>query len=391
MTMMVVDDDALVTTLMTLSLDELGFRQISVESSSEAALRKIDDGLVPSVIFCDLQMPGMDGIELLRHLGSRRYTGGVVLLSATDWKILKSCEDMGRSLGLRMLGILQKPFNAQEITAMLRGGDEVRERRPAQVAPIREDELREALAAGDIQTWFQPQVDAVTSRPVGVEALARWKHAEHGFVSPLVFVSLAEAAGLIDALLSSVFESAMRMQGALLHAGLDTRMSVNLSARNLHDHTLPERLSQVAADFGVTPQRVVIEVTESHMTENAPLAQEILARLRLKGFGLSIDDYGTGYSSIAQLHRLPFTELKIDGSFVRAAAHDPRAYAIFESSVNLARKLDVLSVAEGIETEAELTIARALGCEVVQGFYFSKALPGSTLTDWLRNASVRSR
>jgi EAL domain-containing protein (putative c-di-GMP-specific phosphodiesterase class I)/FixJ family two-component response regulator len=383
MTLMVVDDDVLVTTLMTLSLGELGFDQVCVESSSEGALRQIDAGLVPSVIFCDLQMPGIDGIELLRHLGSRRYSGGVVLLSATDWKILKSCEDMGRSLGLHMLGILQKPFEASAIADLLRATWQVREQLPAQVAPITEEDLRAALDGAAIETWYQPQFDAVTLLPVGVEALARWRHPQHGFVSPLAFVSLAETCGLIDILLYRVFGSAMQTQGALLKSGLDTRMSVNLSARNLHDHTLPERLTQIAAEAGVSPQSVVIEVTESHMTEHAAVAQEILARLRLKGFGLSIDDYGTGYSSITQLHRLPFTELKIDGSFVRAAAHDPRAYAIFESSVHLAHKLEVLSVAEGIETEAQLAIARALGCEVVQGYLFSRALPAGKLADRL--------
>jgi EAL domain-containing protein (putative c-di-GMP-specific phosphodiesterase class I) len=160
-------------------------------------------------------------------------------------------------------------------------------------------------------------------------------------------------------------------------------MSVNFSASNLHNSTLPEQLEGLVIGAGLKPSDVIVEITESGMTQSNPLAQEILARLRLKGFGLSIDDFGTGYSSMAQLHRLPFTELKIDKAFVHDSVNDSRSYAMFESSVLLARKLGVVSVAEGVETDDDFAVAKLLGCDVVQGYLFAKAIPIDEMLAWL--------
>jgi EAL domain-containing protein (putative c-di-GMP-specific phosphodiesterase class I) len=383
MTMMVVDDDNLVAQLMTLSLDELGFRQVVAETTGAAALARLDAGLAPSVIFCDLQMPGMDGVQLLRHLGGRQFSGGVILLSGADWRILKACEEMGRAVGLHMLGILQKPFEAEAIRHLLLCANAARKLPPPMMAPVSCEELLHALEQGHIEAWFQPQLNAATLKPVGMEVLARWHHAERGYVSPLVFITLAENCGLIDRITECVFRAALAALHTLHQAGLPLRMSVNFSAANLHDPALPEQLEAWCLEAAIRPQDVMVEITESGAMQSHPVAQEIMTRLRLKGFGLSIDDFGTGYSSMAQLHRHPFTELKVDKTFVHGAGQDSRSYAMFESNVLLARKLGVVSVAEGVETDEDFAVAKLLGCDVVQGFLFAQAMPLKQMLNWL--------
>jgi EAL domain-containing protein (putative c-di-GMP-specific phosphodiesterase class I)/CheY-like chemotaxis protein len=383
MTILVVDDDSLVTTLMGLSLDELGYHNVIQASNGAATLEHLDAGLVPDVLFCDLQMPGMDGVQLLRHLGSRHFRGGVILLSGSDWRILKACEVMGESLGLHMLGILQKPFDTDTIqNLLLRAGNAPRSAAPTG-PPIGAQDLLLALDQGHIEAWFQPQIETTSGLPVGMEVLARWRHAERGFVSPLAFITLAEECGLIDRILHVVFRAALVSMRELHAQGISLRMSVNLSANNLHDQTLPEQLEALVLKAGIRTADVIVEVTESGLAHSKPVAQEILARLRLKGFGLSIDDFGTGYSSMVQLHSLPFTELKIDKTFVHGAAHDTRSWAMFESSVLLARKLGVVSVAEGVETEEDYAVAKLLGCDVVQGYLFARAMPFNEVQTWL--------
>jgi EAL domain-containing protein (putative c-di-GMP-specific phosphodiesterase class I)/FixJ family two-component response regulator len=388
MTMMVVDDDSLVTTLMALSLDQLGYSSVISASTGAQTLEHLDRGVAPDVIFCDLQMPGMDGVQLLRHLGSRHFSGGVILLSGSDWRILKACEEMGESLGLHMLGILRKPFDTVTIQSLLLRAKDARTEASPLGQAISAAELQQALDQGDIDAWFQPQIEVASGLAVSMEVLARWKHAERGFIAPLSFIALAEECGLIDRIMHVVFRAAIVAMGAMRERGLHLGMSVNFSASNLHDPTLPEQLEALVLDAGLQPADVMVEITESGVTQSKPLAQEILARLRLKGFGLSIDDFGTGYSSMAQLHRLPFTELKIDRSFVHGADHDTRSFAMFESSVLLARKLGVVSVAEGVETDADFAVAKLLGCDMVQGYLFARAMPTREMLDWLADYAL---
>ena len=383
MKMLAVDDDGMMLDLLGMALDELGFRQVESVSTGEGALARLDAGYAPEVIFCDLNMPGMDGVGLIRHLARRQYAGNVILLSGVDWRILKTCEEMGTAFGLVMLGCLQKPFNFDDITRLL---DRVRTRKATNTTkalPISPGELRLAIEAGQMEAWFQPQLAVNSGKVVALEALVRWQHPQRGLIPPMAFIPVAEEHGLIDALLEVVYRDAMAQVGRWHRQGICVRVAVNLSTDNLNSHDLPDRLAAWSREAGVAPQSVMIEITESRLNKNLTLTLEILSRLRLKGFGLSIDDFGTGYSSMEQLHRMPFTELKVDRGFVHGAATDSRSRAVFESSVQLAGKLGMTTVAEGVEDEADFNLVRELGCDLVQGYHFAKPMSAPALEAWM--------
>ena len=388
MNILIVDDDAVTTHLAALLLQGLGFDSVTIEASGPAALATLDAGALPDVIFCDLSMPGMDGVELIRHLARRRFPGSVVLISGANWRILKTCEELGSSMGLLMIGSVSKPFVSEDFSRILARVCVRKEPELAREAPITPAELRQALDDGQVIAWFQPQVCATSLRPVALEALVRWQHPVRGLISPHAFVCVAEDHGLIDQLLEIVCKASLQHLAQWQTIYPDLRLAINVSTDNLNRVDLPERLERLRSHAGVPAQSVVFEITESRLSKNPDVAHEVLARLRLKGFGLSLDDFGTGYSSLAQLHRMPFTELKIDRAFVHGAARDSRSRAAFESSVQLAQKLGITTVAEGVENQEDLRFAQHLGCDLIQGYLFARPLPPQAVSDWLAKPEV---
>ena len=217
---------------------------------------------------------------------------------------------------------------------------------------------------------------------MGTETLGRWRHPEQGFVNPHHFIHLAEASGLMDPLTIAMVRSAAQCWHGLHRATFEATVSVNLSVSSLTDPSFADRILAVVREEQLDPHQMVFEVTESLATSDLGATLENLSRLRIKGFGLSLDDYGTGYSSMQRLSRVPFTELKIDGSFVKTASANPQSYAMVESSIELARKLRIDVVAEGVETRVEWELLLALGCPVVQGYYVGRPMGARELVDW---------
>ena len=220
---------------------------------------------------------------------------------------------------------------------------------------------------------------------VGVEALARWRHGD-AMIGPVHFIPVFEREGMIDAFTDRMLARACHWRRLWAQQGVELKVAVNVSMLNLTRIEAADRFQRIVGDHGVKPRDVVIEVTESSVMSEAAHALNVLARLRLKGFGLSIDDFGTGYSSLAQLSQIPFTELKIDQGFVTGAVRQPRKRAVVEASLELARKLQLSAVAEGVETVEEWQMLAELDCQLAQGFLISPALPGEQLlagiADW---------
>jgi len=390
---LVVDDEAFVLSLIRRTLLKLGVEHVDIAEDGARALETIAErGTSPDMILLDLGMPGMDGVEVLRHLGERGISSAIVLVSGAEGPVLRAAEALARSHDLYLLGALRKPVRPAPLAALLGAFERGRARSANDpLEPIGEAELEAGLGGDAVEAVFQPKVTAAEGTLVGVEALARWRHPTRGILAPAAFIAVAEEAERIGDLTDAVLRQTLGWAGRWQAAGLDLDVAVNLSIDSLKRLDLPERVVARAADEGVAPSRLTLEVTESRLMRDVRAPLEILARLRLKGVRLSIDDFGTGYSSLEQLKRVPFTELKIDRAFVHGAARDPSARALLESSVALGKRLDLALVAEGVEDRADWDLVAALGCDEVQGYFVARPMAGDVLVDWAGRWSGRSR
>ena len=381
---LVVDDEEFIRTLLGRILQKMGVDNLRTANSGMEALATIDADGAPDIVLCDLNMPEMDGVEFLRHLVDREFQGGIALISGEDKRILQTAVQLGEAQNLNILGALSKPITPPALTELLSkfgNGSEARGARPG--VEVSAEELKAALDGEKLTAHFQPKVSVETRELIGVETLVRWIDADKGFIPPDAFISVAENNGLIDPLTDTVFKIAMKQGADWLASGLDIKVAVNLSVDNLSRLDLPEFIVNTAQETGMNPHHVVLEVTESRLMADIVKPLEILTRLRLKGLELSIDDFGTGHSSMEQLKRIPFTELKIDRAFVNGAANDDTARSILESSVSLAKKLGMSIVAEGVEDQDDWDLVASLGVDLIQGYFVCRPLPGGDLQDWL--------
>ncbi|MGZ6793905.1 MAG: putative bifunctional diguanylate cyclase/phosphodiesterase, partial [Mycobacteriales bacterium] len=261
--------------------------------------------------------------------------------------------------------------------------DSARDRNsPARLALL--GELRRALEAGDLVLHYQPKADLGTGRVVGVEALVRWQHPERGLVAPDDFVPLAERSGLSAQLTAWVLDAGLRQTAAWRARGWDLSLAVNVTVRDLCGDELVPRITEGLAAHGVPASALQLEVTEGSLFNDSPRAQQTLRRLEALGVSLSLDDFGTGWSSLVQLRSLPVSEIKVDRSFVSRMESDPRDLAIVASVIDLARGLGMRVVAEGVEDVATWRRLAAMGCDRAQGWWLSPALPAEELGCWLQ-------
>jgi len=394
-----IDDEPFQLELLARQWRSLGVADVQTCSNARRALDLI--GVDPTrfdLVCCDLQMPDMDGIEFVRHLGTSRYAGKVVLISNEDPRILNTAERLASSHNLRILGALPKPVTREQLQAVLAAlvGAPASIARPAVESAAASSygpaEVERAIVEGELVNFYQPQVEFMTGRLVGVEALVRWQHPRDGMVYPDQFIGIAEESGLINRLTQVVIagpRGALRQARAWQDAGLMLQMSVNVSMQTLTDCDFPDQLEREAEAAGVAPSTLMLEVTESRMMKDSLVALDILTRLRLKRMGVSIDDFGTGHSTFTQLNEAPFSELKIDRSFVRGASRDPALRAIVLPTLDIARRLRIPTVAEGVEDADDWHFFRLAGCEIAQGYLIGRPMPAAALAAWLSSWNER--
>jgi len=352
------------------------------------------DEWTPSVVVVDLQMPRKDGIELLRSMAEKRCSAQIIVCSGIDARTLDTARRLGTELGLNMAGVLAKPVRLSELNEVLSG---------LAVAEFAADtsSLRQAILNDDLYLLYQPKVALGTGKVIGLEALVRWKTPYGEVISPDVFIPMAEEQGVIDEVTDWVLRNAIRQIGQWKAEGLEMSVSVNVSASNLHNLKLPDQIAELCATAGVATECITIELTETASMGDPAKMMDVLARFRIKNFSLSIDDFGTGYSSLTQLQRLPFSEIKIDKSFVMAMDKSKDCAIIAKTVVDMGHNLGLRVCAEGVESEAVLAMLRDFGCDFVQGFYFSApvtadkvpafvaaidGLPDGDLDNWSQDA-----
>jgi len=382
---LVVDDKPFMRNITGRVLQNCGCRQVSFAESGPEALTLIGSAAPPiDVVFCDLVMPDMDGVEVVRHVLTLPHVPAFVFVSGADEALLNGAMATARARGLIVLGAIEKPLNVEVVREHLEKFKPPRLRQSlAAVFVPTPEELEGALEQDRILLYYQPKYNRRMRLVEGVEALARWHHPEHGMILPGHFVPLAEEIGMIEALTDRALSLALRQSAEWNKAGLHTKISVNISAQLLKDLDLPDRMLRDTLHFGVAPQQIVLEITESGLCKDTGNALEILSRLHMKGFTLSIDDFGTGYSSMDQLRRIPFSELKIDRAFVEGAARNKKTKAILQSSVALGRSLSLTLVAEGAESEEDLALLEEVGVDIVQGFVIARPMPAKQVAHWI--------
>jgi EAL domain-containing protein (putative c-di-GMP-specific phosphodiesterase class I) len=248
-------------------------------------------------------------------------------------------------------------------------------------------DLRAAISNGELTLHYQPKVGVASGQVIGVEALARWTHPTRGPISPADFIPLAEQTGLILSLTRRILDEALAQCARWEADGIHIGMAVNLAPKLLFDPDLTRWVDHALRANGLTGDRLTLEITEGALAEG-PVAIEAMNSLRSLGVRLSIDDLGTGYSSLVYLKELPIDELKIDKGFIRELGADPRDQAIVRSIVDLGRSLNLTVVAEGVEDEESLDVLRRIRCPVAQGYHCARPAPAVELTPWLATSNL---
>jgi EAL domain-containing protein (putative c-di-GMP-specific phosphodiesterase class I)/AmiR/NasT family two-component response regulator len=383
---LIVDDSGVQRGIGAALCRELRIGKVHEAGNGREALALLDSlPAPPALLIIDLEMPTMDGPELLSALGGRGTRTPIILASSRERALMNSVQDMGTALGLRIVGALQKPLTLASLGAVLKNKLEaaVENRKPVQRQSVDPELLRAALGRGAITVHYHPQVEIDTGRMRGVEALARWHDAKQGWIAPDVFIPVAEQHGLIRELTLHVMDEAMRQTALWCRHGLDLSIAVNLSPILLERGELVQEISELQQRHGLRAEQIVLEITESSLLADLAIALGVLTRLRLRGFRLSLDDYGTGFSSMQQLARIPFTELKIDRTFVHGAHQRDSLQVILRSALEMASQLGIETVAEGVECLQDWQLLRQYGCKLAQGWLLAKAMPGEQLEGWV--------
>jgi len=382
LTYLLVEDQGFQRWLIASMLEGLGAKAVYPVSDGGAALEVLERlGDSIDVVVSDLDMPGMDGMELIRHMAEQRYRASFLVVSGHSQPLLATVETMAREYGVNFLAAIKKPLTRAKFEAALERYQPAGKLQPDAVVACDASQIEAGLRANEFEAFFQPKVEVLTGRLRGAEALSRWRRPYQGLVAPEAFIATLESSGLVDLLTRRVARAAISGCRSWRSGGLDINVSINLSATSLSRVSLADEMKDLANEERLDPRFVIFEITESAAVQEPGRKLENLSRLRMNGFGLSIDDFGTGYSSLRRLSRIPFTELKIDQSFVRNVM-DPSCRAMVESSLDLARKLGISAVAEGVESREQWDVLRSLGCPLAQGYYISRPLEPAQFMQW---------
>lgn len=388
--LLVAESDEFQRRWLVVMLTNLGAKHIIEVPDGLTALNVLRDKTQRiDISFIEPNMPGMDGMELIRHLARENHPTAIILASALDRALLFTVETMCHAYGVDLLGAIEKPATPEALQALIKlyQSPQTRHKAASGIPTFTYAELQQGLTNREFDPLYQPKVEFATGQVKGAEAFVRWRHPVYGILAPEAFISTLEDSGEMDTLSWLVIEKSIAACRGWHEEGFPISVSINLSPTSLAKPGLATDIIEYVASEKVAPQDVILEITESATVTNVPYFLENLARLRMNGFGLSVDDYGTGHSSMQQLMRIPFSELKIDRSFVAGASQNQALEMVLSSSLALSRKLNRHSVAVGVETQQDWDFLHKLGCTYAQGYYVAKPMEGDALFGWMKEWS----
>ncbi len=383
---LILDDDASVGQTIQWIAESLDFEAEFVTRPKEFFSKLVE--MNPEIITIDLVMPDLDGVEIMRLLAERKSKAKIVISSGMGTRVLDAAQRSAQAHGLSIAGIISKPISKEALRTLIGKGSDRDEPQSAEIEARRGSEFE--ITKADIQTAldrhefvmaYQPKIACKSGAMAGLEALARWQHPEKGMVMPDRFIPVAEETGMIDDLTVQVFDQSLEwFSSAFLESNI--HLSLNLSAKSLVDIQLADHLASLCQRFQIAPERIVLELTETSAMVDPILSLDLMTRIRMKGFQLSIDDFGTGYSSMVQLVRLPFSEIKVDKSFVMLAKQTKESLTIIKSIVDLGHSLGLRVTAEGVDDLSTLKYLNTLGCDLAQGYFIARPMWGDAARSW---------
>lgn len=378
-------------------LNASGVFDVLTAESVDAALQSLERRGPVDIAICDLQLEEGDGLQLIRHLARHRQAAALIILSSLARGVLDSVGQLARHLGLRVLGVLEKPANLAVLHDLLQRYDSQYRDDGASMPLVEVNELvsldeltveRLPQLEQQWQTHFQPKV-AFDGRLLGVEALVRWEHPVLGVLSPASFLPLVSYAGLMPHLTWHMLEAALTLSAAVRDEGGDPLpVAVNIAPGLITSKTFAPQLAALLKHMELPASVLTLEMLESRQASISSLEQEALLRLRMLGCGLAIDDFGRGDSTLQRLLELPISEVKISSQFVRGMAQDGRKAAVVAGALIMARRLGLDVVVEGVETTSDFQALKALGQPALQGIYVASPMSAPALREWMANRAI---
>lgn len=382
---LILEDHPMTRQILVLALQGLGYTNLHTATCGEEAFALLKSEGHFDVLICDIQMPGIDGLTFLREASEVGHVAALIISSAIAPDLRLAIQQLARLSGYQVLGDLGKPFSRDELKElMLR----YYPRAPRQAQAMLDElpsatEVQRGLLDGEFIPFYQPKLNLQTMEVVGAEILVRWQHPQQGLLAPGLFLPVVQHFGFLNAMTQSLAQQALRFLREEQLIG-ELRLSINLDTEQLALSGLLEAVRQALDAERVPAQSLILEITESGLMQAPITSIENLVRLRLLGCGVSIDDFGAGFSSLQRVCEMPCSELKLDASFIHSMPHNPRCLAAVDSMLRLSDNLGIQLVAEGIETHEQLTLLQRLGCPIGQGYLFSHPLSGADFIDWLR-------
>lgn len=386
--LLILDDDQNVNDTICAIARRAGFQTLSTTEAEEFFQHL--DAWQPSHLIVDLVMPNADGVEVIKQLGQLSVSCQLIIVSGLGGRVLEAAAKTAADNGLNVTGVLSKPFSTSRLRNLLAlypashaGAAEITDSiiRSSGNREVTAGNITQALQEDHFTVSFQPKVSCRNGAVMGFETLVRWQHPQGGLIMPDRFIPVAEQSGQIDQLTQQIVTKALAWFAANF---LDTHLqiAINISGRTFSIPSFPAWIVKECERHGVAPGQVVLEITETASMHDPVKTLETLTQFRIKGFSLSIDDFGVGYSSLVQLARFPFSEMKIEKMFVMSALKSTESQKIATAVVGLGKALNMYVTAEGVEDAATLGFLRDIGCDFAQGYYFARPLSGEQALEW---------